>query len=256
MIKNTATDLEELLQGVNQQIKSTTSQVPGNSATFDLSEDEENDIKEEKASIEQCLRICEEVSSHIEEVQARDLELTSSLTGEQPVTVKLGGTTAARVKTSNTLENCKRGLDVTSSGLKMQLNDINKRVELLSQRSETLGGHVPDRQNIEVELESIKQCLAICTKATEQVAQERVNVFEDVEAADDVHQIIVATLGDLISAKRIKVGARSRQWLGQMSDTSLQQLSKDRDEDGVRAARDPESGAHFEGRHGAGQRLS
>lgn len=33
-------------------------------------------------------------------------------------------------------------------------------------------------------------------------------------------------LGDLISAIRTIVGARSTQWLGQMSDTSLQQLSE------------------------------
>ena len=256
MIKNTAADLEELLQGIDKRMKSKISEVPGNSAMIDHPEDEEYNIKEERASIEQCLRICEEVSSHIEEVQARDLVLTSTLTGERPASVKLGGITTARVNTSKTLENCKRGLGVTSSELKMQLNDLNTRVAKLSQDGETLGGHALDNQSMKEELESIRQCLAICTQATEQVAQERVNVFEDVVMSNDGHQVIVATLGDLISAKRITVGARSTQWLGQMSDASLQQLSKDRDDDGVRTGRDPESGAHFEGRHGAGRRLS
>ena len=44
--------------------------------------------------------------------------------------------------------------------------------------------------------------------------------------ADDGQQVIVATLWDLISVKRIVVSARSTQWLGQMSDTTLQQLSQ------------------------------
>lgn len=39
---------------------------------------------------------------------------------------------------------------------------------------------------------------------------------------------LLCTLGDLIWAKSISTGARSSQWLGQMSDTSLQQLSKDK----------------------------
>ena len=53
------------------------------------------------------------------------------------------------------------------------------------------------------------------------MAEERINVFEDIEIAGDEHPPIVATLGDLISAKRVTVGARSTQWLGQMPDASL-----------------------------------
>jgi len=79
--------------------------------------------------------------------------------------------------------------------------------------------------------------------------------FEDIEMADDGHQVIVATLGDLISAKRVTAGARSTQWLGQMSDASLQSLSKDRTENVVGNRPDTEPGTHFEGRHGSGRKL-
>ncbi|KAH7370316.1 hypothetical protein BKA65DRAFT_488159 [Rhexocercosporidium sp. MPI-PUGE-AT-0058] len=37
--------------------------------------------------------------------------------------------------------------------------------------------------------------------------------------------VLVSTIGDLISARRVTAGVRSRQWLGQMSDETLQQLS-------------------------------
>ena len=45
------------------------------------------------------------------------------------------------------------------------------------------------------------------------------------------NQIIVSTLGDLISARVITAGAGSTQWLGHMSDAPLQQLSQNRSSD-------------------------
>ena len=39
----------------------------------------------------------------------------------------------------------------------------------------------------------------------------RTNVFEDVSAAQDAHQVIAATFGDLISAKRVTAGVGATQ---------------------------------------------
>ncbi|KAJ2904552.1 hypothetical protein MKZ38_007751 [Zalerion maritima] len=58
----------------------------------------------------------------------------------------------------------------------------------------------------EKEMDSIKQCLAICTRASEQATQHRTVSVEDVSSADDGQQVIVATLGDLISVKHVKAG--------------------------------------------------
>lgn len=66
MIKNTAADLEEPLHGIDDTRKSRPSRVPTDLANNENSEDEEQNIKEERASIQQCLRICEEVSAHFE----------------------------------------------------------------------------------------------------------------------------------------------------------------------------------------------
>ncbi|KAI9710011.1 MAG: hypothetical protein M1828_002340 [Chrysothrix sp. TS-e1954] len=64
----------------------------------------------------------------------------------------------------------------------------------------------------------------------------------NISATHDAHQVIVATLGDLITARRITAGARSTQWLGQMSDASLQQLSKDRSPVTMKKTMKPQSG--------------
>jgi hypothetical protein len=62
-----------------------------------------------------------------------------------------------------------------------------------------------------------------------QVDVVRMIVFEDVLAAQDSDQIIVSTNKDLpISVKRVTAETGARQWGGQWSDASLQQLSQDR----------------------------
>jgi hypothetical protein len=68
----------------------------------------------------------------------------------------------------------------------------------------------------------------VCAQASEHVDKVRTNVFEDVSAAQDAHQLIVSTFGDLISAKQVTAGAGATQWLGQISDATLQQLTRSR----------------------------
>lgn len=275
LIKNTATDLEELLHGIDDKMKERPSKVAGDAADDGDFEEEEHSIKEERASVQQCLMICEGVAAHIEEVQAKDLADMPTPSSARHASIKLIGTIPARLTTSNTLENCKQGLGVASSQLKMQLDDLNKRMGKLSQHDGITDEQSPDIQSMKEELESIRQCLAI-SKAAEQSAQERRFVFEDIGTTDDAHQVIVATLGDLISARRVTAGARSTQWLGQMSDESLRSLSKDLTKNGVGNRPDtvgnrpdtvgnrpdaegnrPDTkpGTHFEGRHGTGRKL-
>ncbi|KKZ59809.1 hypothetical protein EMCG_00852 [[Emmonsia] crescens] len=112
-------------------------------------------------------------------------------------------------------------------------SDLEKHAERLKARLEAMSQAVKMEETAEweqfqEERNSLRQCLAICAEASEQTKQVRFNEFEDVLSADDAHQVIVSTLGELISAKCITTGSRSAQWLGQMSDETLQQLSRDR----------------------------
>lgn len=94
-------------------------------------------------------------------------------------------------------------------------------------------------------------------QASEQADEVRTNIFEDVSAAQDAHQLIVATLGDLISAKRVTAGVRSTQWLGQMADATLQQLSRDRGRVAMEKATESYNGTvgQFEDRYGTDYKL-
>jgi hypothetical protein len=94
-------------------------------------------------------------------------------------------------------------------------------------------------------------------KDSTQIDQIRTNVFEGVSAAEDAHQVVVSTCGDLVSARNVTVGARSTQWLGQVSDTTLHQFSRDRGPIGVERTQSPnhEMVEKFENKYGSGYKL-
>ena len=86
-----------------------------------------------------------------------------------------------------------------------------------------------DQKELEEERTATENSLDICTKAKAHADQVRTNVFEDVSADNSASQVIVTTnLGDLISARRVTAGVGATQLLGSMSDTTLQQIMRDR----------------------------
>ena len=103
---------------------------------------------------------------------------------------------------------------------KVRLSAIADRPRILgSKRSSVLGfthGRTSGRPLDDVSPSPISNLPDIM-----KAEKRRINVFEDVLSNNDAYQVVVATLGDLISTKRVTTGARSKQWLGQMSDVSL-----------------------------------
>ncbi|KAK6811200.1 hypothetical protein RU639_013003 [Aspergillus parasiticus] len=175
-------------------------------------------VREEKESTEQCLAIYTQVSSYIEGMQ---MHLPRDSQNVPMLTVKPASD---------------NGFDSTKAYLATDtmLTDFKHKLSLNS-------------RVLQARLSALDQ----------QLNDSRTNSFEDVTSADDSHQLVVSTIGDLISAKHISTGARSVQWLGQMSDDTLQQLSRDQkirhrgpEDSAMRTGRDD-----FNGRYGAGQKL-
>ncbi|KAK5048598.1 hypothetical protein LTR84_005689 [Exophiala bonariae] len=269
MIDNTTMDLQEILEQAETKLGKYT--VQDGSPSAEVPNDLNRlSIEEERASIEHCLNVCKDVESHLEAVRAgisisRDDGETSNLLRTRQ--------SQAHLLTSEKLNDCKTGIRFTISELQLRMQDADHRLRRLLDPSRPRVS--PSHSDAE-ELESIRKCLSICEDATEELAKERVNVFEDVHMTDDAHQVIVATMGDLISARNISTGARSKQWLGQMSDASLQQLSKDNrwpvndaasehSPENTPTEREPSNTTtdssrvrlhpRFEGRHGSGRKL-
>ena len=76
--------------------------------------------------------------------------------------------------------------------------------------------------------------------------------------ADDNYQYFVSTVGDLISARRITIGSRSLTVFGQMSDDSVQQISRGHGPTNIERTMESQTGIgpEFENRYGTGFKLS
>ncbi|RFU29622.1 hypothetical protein B7463_g6721, partial [Scytalidium lignicola] len=227
VIENTTADLEDHLQEIDKKLQSLSLQgetISGGDAA------ERQQVQEERDSTQQCLDICAQVATYINQVHPDATKnISSPLASYQKPIITLGGLLYARQTTVDTFNACKERLSTATNQLENHLQNVNNRLkEFSSQPLKQSDEQVAELDRMKEELESVKQCLAICSEATVQVHNQRINDFEDVSMTDDGQQVIISTFGDLVSAKRVSAGARSFQWLGQMSDESLQQLSRDR----------------------------
>ncbi len=219
---------------------------------------EREQIQQEMDSTKQCLSICAQVSEHMDQVQPSAFEGTYKAPDtHQVIIATLEGYMSARRATSNALKECKERLADTTAELEEHLQKINNRLENSSRGVSTLGEQAAEHGRVQEEKNGVEHCLKICARASQQADHVQTNVFEDVSVAQDSHQVVVATLGDLISARRVTAGARSKQWLGQMSDASLQQLSRDCGQIAMEKIVEPQGGTteHFEDRYRTGQQL-
>ncbi|KFY95574.1 hypothetical protein V500_02710 [Pseudogymnoascus sp. VKM F-4518 (FW-2643)] len=255
MIANTTSDLKEHLQELDEKLQA----ISQGAQAFNVDNLEQQRIKEERESAQSCLDICIQVSAHIDNVQQNAfVNIAGTLANNQDSAAESKKFTQAEAVTNNTLTHCKLGLAQTTSQLREQLHRINEQMRSSSQRHTLSGEQAIEQERIREELRSVEQSLKICSEAAEKALPDRIHVFEDVLIGDDGDQIIVATFGDLISAKRVTIGSRSRQFLRQMSDTSLQLLSQKIGRSPLEVDVDQSTGSNspFEGRYGTGRPLN
>lgn len=216
-------------------------------------------IQEERQSAEQCLSICTAVSAHIEQVQSSSAvePVTTPRDSSQASSNTPRSSSSARLLTTGSLQVCRETMDSSTTWLRRHLQDLDNKVAALQVwPPQTSSQRSAEQEKIQEEIASTKQCLAICAVASERAQQERINVFEDVSMADDGHQVIVSTLGDLVVARRVTAGARSMQLMGQMSDDSLQQLSQNISHASIEKGKEPDVSTVFKDRYGEGWKLS
>jgi hypothetical protein len=214
--------------------------------------------QKERESIQKCLEICAEVSAHIDKVQLSSFSDIFTPTSARHDQVATTSTAASpRLVTTGALQSCKDTLSTTSLELRRQLEEAQRRLEGLYRPTST---NPAEQRKMQDEIDSIKESLAICANASEMAAQDRVSTYDGVSLGDDGYQLLVSTVGDLINARNVSAGKRSTQWLGQMSDLSLQQLSRDRDRIASKAPDEQATGekaeiAPFVDRYGQGRPL-
>jgi chromosome segregation ATPase len=254
LIANTTSDLEDHLQEI--EIKLQNLPLRGDTISDEDAAERER-IQKEKDSTKQCLAVCAQFFEQVSQVRPNVFEdISAGKDAHQVDLSTLGGLIPAKRVTAKVLEEFQDKLTATTSDLKENLQKINNRLQRLSSPGTRIVEDTTERKRVQEEIDSIKQCLAICAQASGKADQVRTNVFEDVSAAKDAHQLIISTLGDLVLAKQVTAGLGADQWLGQVSDATVQQLSRDRVDVRGRAATDkgvePQK---FADKYGAGYKL-
>lgn len=223
MISNAVSDIHEHLTEIDERTKDLQiSEKHGPSKQIILL----NEMKEEKESLQQCLEICSKVSSFITDAE-NSLRQAGSAGGEGDL--GLHGTTLhaySRTKTKGILTDFQSRIANNASELKNRLRELDDKISILAQdKSDDQGENIKYIQDARDERASLVQCLGICADASKIADAARTNELEDIVSDDNSRQIIVSTIGDLISARHIVTGSGSLQCIGQMSDETIQYLS-------------------------------
>jgi hypothetical protein len=252
MISNTTADLEEHLENIDNRLRTISVQGTGIS---DGDTAERQQIQEERNSTQQCLDICNRVLMQLDQAQPNAF-IDFSSTYHPPAVTTLGDLTSAQQLTANTFRACREKLIDTTTYLERQLQDINNRLKRFSMLPTNISNEqAAEQERLQEERDAIKQGLDICVEASRQANQEHNNVYEDISLIDDSQQLIISTIGALITARRVSGGSRSVQVFGQISDESFQLLARNIGTEKV-IERQPGVGPEFEGRYGMGVKLS
>lgn len=206
----------------------------------DVTDTTKKQTLDQKTSLEQCLSICQNLLLHIEEIKpsvsekAGDTSNNAALEHVDEVNIL-----APRI-VSSVLELCTQNIKTAETHMR-ELHESN--------RSKSKS----DEARVMQQLNSAQQCLNIVKHAQ----QHRINTYEKIDTGEDSHQFIVSTIGDLIKANGLTVGARSVNVMGQMSDESLQKLTEKLPSPVPQKSASPyHQNVSFEKRHGYGKTVS
>ena len=205
-------------------------------------------MQEEKESIQRCLDICEHVSNHIATLQ-RNYTVHTSLHSDNYDRMLAASPSAvsAWLVAAKQMTSCENQLEASLQKLSDRLKQHGSGATLATN---------DDKDELLQEVQGLQRSLDICKNASKEADRNRTNVFEDISMADDGYQVIASTVGDLIFARKVKAGARSAQVFGQMSDVTIQQVASNRDAVTLKVS-DQENMSHddFKERFGIGQDL-
>ncbi|GFG08403.1 hypothetical protein IFM5058_03906 [Aspergillus udagawae] len=192
MIAETTSDLQDHLLDLDSRVQSLQWKGSSRSSPSELEE-----IREEKASTEQCLNICAGVS---EAIEAFEKKLSLGSDAHSASRLEQKSSAQARIITKAMLTDFQVKLSTSRKDFESRMKELDRRLYDLLEK----GSHLTEEETLRLESmkeerDSISQCLNICTDASDLAGNPRVNIFENIKSADDSHQLVVSTIGDLIS---------------------------------------------------------
>lgn len=210
MIKDTTYNLNLHLQRIDEKLA-----LIARESTTAL--DTSIDLKDERMVTTQCLRICKDASSYLESLTDREPSLR-----QPPVPDP----------TSDTQNQFEAQL-LTRKILDDHRDKFSEIIGRMRERLDTLpseGTSRSDQQRLllQEDIDVTRQSLEVCKRASNEVSQRKVYKVGEAIADEDSDQVLVTTLADLFDVKKASSTGRSAQFLGLVTDETLQRMSEDR----------------------------
>ncbi|KAL5588255.1 hypothetical protein FOBRF1_014783 [Fusarium oxysporum] len=220
LICDTKLDLEKHLKDIDSKLQDIVSQ----GATTEAAGGQANlrKFENEKESTERCLEYLKHL---LEEINGMSFQpvFTGSASNTAVMSISAGNMTLADSLTISTLKTCSYNLSDTIDRLESHRDNTEENLRLRSLVQDLNQKIDPgaNRETLQNELESTKQCLSVCDRASQWASSGRVHVVEDISVGNDGKQICVSTLGDLFNIKGARAGHGSIQFFGSVSEGSL-----------------------------------
>lgn len=212
LVETAKADLEAHLESIDEKLELILEQtLPGS----DSDALELRQIKEERLSTEKCLQICAQLSDHVSQIQ-RTFKRSDRSTGPGLDTEEI---------TNDGLQECKNSLHLTIAKLEERMQNIMDRMVAKSKTAMSSEEEYTDLVRLREEWETAHKCMDICSTADNNLKQNITIV--DNYATGDALQFMVSTNGQTIQGENRGLGWRTRQVGGHLSDTTVQQLSRD-----------------------------
>lgn len=175
-------------------------------------------IKEERLATQKCLQICDQLSSHISQIQLAPQRgaNSSGLMDSDAVPDRIA---------NEGLQECKNSLALTVAKLEKHMKDLIDRLVVKSKTSMNSDEDIADLARLQDEWTTARQCMEICSKAEKNLKENVSNI--DNYATGDALQFMVSTNGKVLHGRNRGLGWRTRQVGGYLSDATIVQLSRD-----------------------------
>src|SRR3569833_1468391 len=188
MIKDTTYNLQIHLQRVDEKLASIAADSTDNPGT-------NVDLQDEREVTRQCLRICQDAMSYLENLQDRQPSSPQVAAPRNAGTVR--NLFDAEVMTRQTLNESRDRIVATMGRLQGRLDSL-----ISSEGSE----HESQRSRLQEDIYISKQCLEVCKAASDRVSYQKIHKNEKVSADDDTDQVVITTLADLFDVGKVWAG--------------------------------------------------
>lgn len=223
MMSDTNEDLQQHLREIEAKIDALSTKERSKANDADMQA-----ILDEKKSTEQGLKICEQLSTQIDQLSANMTD------GE-------GGSIAPQAGVY-----IRSGLGATKAMIQSTMKQLHEHRESIENKVQKMQLSQPPSTTEDEELErlratkqSISQCIQIVSEAGSAATDaERRNVFEDITLVDKSYSFTVSTIGDLVTARRINLSGGSYNVGGQITDDAFKTAIDALTREGIKPAHD------------------